>query len=1208
MRAKPTQRPKGKPRAGGNRKDIAGPSRPALQTAAASPVVGIGGSAGAIAALKSFIGAIPSESGLAFVVVLHLDRTHRSLLPEIIARDSRLPVVTASEGLTVEPNKIYVIPSNASLTIDQKRLRLASFKGTEDLRTPIDTFFMSLAQDQNENSACVILSGTGSDGTLGLRAIKEHGGLTLAQADAEYDGMMHSALSTGLVDFVLPAQEMPARLSDYFSHGAPEPLVTESAIPMAQICAVLRARTGHDFSGYKEKSLVRRIQRRLQVLKISDPAEFLERLRKDPHEVDLLLQDLLIGVTSFFRDPEAYAAIEKHVIPSLLQNKTGRDTIRIWVPGCSTGEEAYSIAMLLRDHVPEGRDAPRLQIFATDIDENALELARTGRYPATIARDMPERRLKRYFTREDGTYRVASDLREACLFSVHNLLRDAPFSKLDLISCRNLLIYLGSDLQSRLVPLFHYALREGGYLVLGTSENVSRHARLFTTIDKTHRIFQRRNVPDRALPEFPLTTPDPMRRAGLRVARPPPSADGNVHVIAERQLLDSYAPAYVLVNEDGELIYMSERVGKYLDFPAGAPTHNLFNMARRGLRLELRATLHQAVSTEQTATRSNVSVEANGGRQVLDLIVQPLRQQPNTHDTFYMVVFKDVGAIAPLTKASAKRRTEALENVTVTQLEAELRSTRERLQITTEELESSNEELKSSNEELSSINEELQSANEELETSKEELQSINEELQTVNTELKGRVDELSRANSDIANLLESTQIATLFLDRDLAIKSFTPAAKDVFRLVESDTGRPLWHVRTRLRLDTVKEDSERVLRTLAALEKQVETEDGGARYVMRILPYRTVDNIIAGVVVTFLDVTRITEAEAKIGVLTRDLRNRVESLTSLLDLVPVGIFIAENPSVPQQVQVNRYGARLLGENGDRKGPSEPTVPLRLAVGDQELAPEEQPLRRALRSGEAVPSFEGRLLRADGSPVDIMASAMPLFDEQGRTRGAIAAMVDIAARKQAEEEQEALVQEMQHRVKNLLGTVSSLANRMLTTPRSPEEFASAFQARLKAMGAVHELLSAGRLQTVDLRRVAQIAIEPFVNRDRSNVVLDGPDVALDAEVVPTLGMAFHELATNAAKYGALSSRQGRLELSWRVEQDSGNKRLSIVWLERGGPRVAPPAKEGFGASFVKRSVAYELSGTVDMKFDPDGFRAAMTLPLKGGEAASGLAAS
>ena len=1166
------------------------------RAASARPVVGIGGSAGAISALKSFLGAIPLDSGLAFVIVLHLDPSHRSLLPEIIARDTRLAVITASEGMQVEANKVYVIPSNASLTIAHGRLHLSPFKASDELRTPIDTFFMSLAEDQRENAACVILSGTGSDGTLGLRAIKEHGGLTLAQSDAEYDGMMHSALSTGLVDFVLPAQEMPDRLVDYFNRGMPEPVVDEAAIPLQQVCAVLRARTGHDFSGYKERSLIRRIQRRLQVLKISDPSQFLERLRKEPHEVDLLLQDLLIGVTSFFRDPEVYTAIEKQVIARLFANKSGREIIRIWVPGCSTGEEAYSLAMLLRDHLPEGRDTPKVQIFASDIDEQALELARTGRYPATIARDIPERRLKRYFTREDGTYRVVSEIREMCLFSVHNVLRDAPFSKLDMISCRNLLIYMTSELQARLIPLFHYSLREGGYLVLGTSENVSRHTRLFNTIDKTHRIFQHRNLPERTLPEFPLTMPDPSRRGVTRIVRGP-AADGNVQVLAERQLIDRYGPAHVIVNEEGELLHISERVGKYLDFPAGAPTHNIFNMARRGLRLELRATLHQAVTTQHVAIRSNVRVEANGGRQLLEIVVHPL-QQAGHQDMLYMIVFKDVSAIAPVPKGTARRHKDELESTTISQLEAELKATRERLQITTEELESSNEELKSSNEELSSINEELQSANEELETSKEELQSINEELQTVNTELKSRVDELSRANSDIANLLESTQIATVFLDRDLAIKSFTPAAKDVFRLVESDTGRPLSHVRTRLKLDTVEEDADRVLRTLASVEKQVDSEDGSTRYVMRILPYRTVDNIIAGVVLTFLDVTRITAAEAKISQLTHDLRNRVESLKILLDLVPVGIFIAEDPERPEQVQVNRYGARLLGDDGDRKGPIETAVVWRLMVGNRELPSEEQPLHRALRTGVLVPSFEGRLLRADDSAVDVMASATPLFDENGRPRGAIAAIVDISSLKQAEADQEALVQEMQHRVKNILATVSSLASRMLANHPSNDDFATAFMARLRAMGAAHELLSAGKWQTVSLRALARIALEPYLNRAKSNVTLVGPDVDLDSRAVATLSMAFHELATNAAKYGALSSREGRVEVSWRVDGNAKEKQVEISWQESKGPAITGSQEDGFGANFVKRSIAYELNGTVEMSYEPSGFKAEIAFPLQG----------
>src|SRR5215472_7473998 len=653
------------------------------------------------------------------------------------------------------------------------------------------------------------------------------------------------------------------------------------------------------------------------------------------------------------------------------------------------------MAILLRERAPKWHEAPKLQIFASDIDDHALEAARIGRYPASIAKDISPERLERFFVREDGTYRVASDLREICLFSVHNLLRDAPFSKLDLISCRNLMIYLTAELQNRLIPLLHYALRDDGYLLLGTSENVGRHTRLFSTVDKTHRIFCRRPRADRNLPEFPLTTPEAHRRKRPADA-PLPPADGSLHTLAERQLLEHYAPAYVVVNNECEVLYVSGRTGKYLELPTGMPSNNLFGMARRSLRLDLRAAFHKAVSTGEVARQSNVSVGTNGGRQIIDLVVQPIRSG-NEQELVYMVVFQDIGGIKPASELEAAQSKEDLESTTVRELEAELRATKERLQTATEELESSNEELKSSNEELSSINEELQSANEELETSKEELQSINEEVQTVNAELKARVDELSRANSDIANLLESTQIATIFLDRQLAIKSFTPAAKEVFRFVESDTGRPISHVRSRLKLDTIDEDAERVLRTLATIEKRVESGDSNARYIMRMMPYRTVDNVIAGIVITFLDVTQVSTAQDRIEELRRDLGHRVKSFEVLLDIVPVGIFMLRITGQKRSVEINRYAARLVGQ-GEQKGLCELAVPYRLLDGGRELVAADDPLVRAARTGEAVPDFQGRLLRADGSSTDVIISATPLFHENGAPRGAIASMLDMPQRK------------------------------------------------------------------------------------------------------------------------------------------------------------------------------------------------------------------
>src|SRR5215213_2598019 len=979
-----------------NRQQESGPSR----NGSAIPIVGIGASAGGIGALETLVPLFERGAGLAYVVVQHLDPERKSALTGLLRRIAKIPVIEIADQVTIEADHVYVIPPNAALAISDNRLQISPPVEQRFQRTPIDGFFISLAEANGECSAGVILSGTGSDGTIGLRAIKEQGGLTVAQDGAEYDGMMRSAVSSGMVDFVLPLEKIPARLNDYFSHltnvegrkGA-DGVRPHAADHLAQIAALLRTRTGHDFSGYKDKTVARRVQRRMQVLQSDEVPEFIERLRKEPKELDALLQDLLIGVTNFFRDPPAFEALEREVIPQLFEGKGPDDTFRVWVPGCSTGEEAYSIAILLREHMPKQR-APKLQIFASDIDEHSLQIARTGRFPSTIAKDIPPARLERHFVREDGTYRIASDLREICLFSSHNLLRDAPFSKLDLIACRNLLIYLTPELQNRLIPLFHYALNDGGFLFLGSSENVTRHSRLFSTVDKQHRIFSRRPQLERRLPEFPLTAPQGAQRQLVPTARDAAEREP-LQALAERQLLERYSPAYVVVNAEGDLLHGSARTGKYLELAAGAPRTDIYSMARPGLRPDLRAAVHKAASTGQVAIHKNIAVGTNGGRQTIDLIVHPIRTAASG-DSIYMVVFQDVGGIRAASDEEIVGSGEELESANLRQLEMELRTTRERLQTTTEELESSNEELKSGNEELSSMNEELQSANEELETSKEELQSINEELQTVNSELNARVDELSRANSDIANLLESTQIATVFLDRSLQVKSFTPAAKDLFRLVESDTGRPITHVRARFQSDTVQEDAERVLRTLSTIERQIEGSDNDARYIMRMMPYRSIDNVISGVVITFLDITRITAAETRIGELTADLRNRLQSLETLLNLLPIGILIVEDDRA-DPVRVNRHGAVLLGESGaggDGAGLRTTKTPLRIFQGDHEIPADEQPLHRAAHSGQPVSAFEGQIERTDGSRVEVMMSATPMLDDQGKLRGGIAALLDI----------------------------------------------------------------------------------------------------------------------------------------------------------------------------------------------------------------------
>ncbi|MGN6303607.1 MAG: CheR family methyltransferase [Mesorhizobium sp.] len=1160
------------------------------------PVVGIGASAGGISALQNFVSNISAGSGLAYVVVQHLDPEHESNLAAILQRQSVIEAKVVEDEAAIEPNTIYVIPPAASITLKERRLHLKAASETQRKRTPIDDFLISLAEDQNDNAACVILSGTGSDGTVGLQAIKGHGGLALAQDGAEYDGMMRSAVATGLVDMIMPVEEMPAKIAEYFHHVTKvgternaERLHRVLADNLARIAALLRERSGHDFSGYKDSTIVRRIQRRMQVLQIDDPAAFYDKLKREPIEIDFLFQDLLIGVTSFFRDREQFTALEEEVIPKLFEGKGPDDVVRIWIPGCSTGEEAYSIAMLLREHSQKNHSAPKLQIFASDIDERALEVARMGRYPATVAENVSPTRLRQFFSREDGTYRITSDLREMCLFSPHNMLRDPPFSRLDLISCRNLLIYLGAELQERVIPLFHYALREGGFLFLGSSENIARHGRLFVTVDKNNRIFQKRARAATRLPEFPLTA----RVRIPAVNRSPEVAIRNsFQDLAERELLNRHSPAYVIVTETGELMHSSAGTGKYLELPHGSPDHNVLTMARTGLRLHLSAALQRAVRTGRPVMQKDITVGTNGGRQTFDLAVQPLRRDG---DTVYLVVFRDQGGIKQEKEGELQEADEDVIGGNVRHLEAELKSTRERLQATTEELESSNEELKSANEELSSINEELQSSNEELETSKEELQSMNEELQTVNSELNARVEELSRANSDVSNLLESTQIATVFLDQQLSVKSFTPASKDLFRLVESDVGRPLSHVRARFEADTLQDDAEQVLRKLGTIERQIDETEDGSRYMMRILPYRTVENVIAGVVITFVDVTQITLAEERISELSQNLRNRVESLETLFDLMPVGIMIDEDGGA-ETARINRYGAELLGrDHGDEKLLSIP-ADLPLQRKGAKVALMDQPLRVAARTGRPTDAFEARIKHANGDDIDVLMAANPLFDEAGRVRGAIASMVDITFRKKAEARQEMLLHELQHRVKNILATVTALASRMVGASTSIEQFSSAFVERLRAMARTHEVLSKHNWEGADLRALIDTALTPYSNEKHSNISATGPTIVLRPNAAATLGMVLFELANNAAKYGALASDSGSVEVTWQVE-DKETPTLVLSWQERGGAAVEPPDSEGFGTNFIRRSLAYEMGGSADISYDRSGVLCRLRLPLE-----------
>ncbi len=844
------------------------------------PIAGIGASAGGIEALEAFFRAVPRNHGIAFVVVTHLPLNRESLLPEILGRATWMPVVEARNDQVVAAEHVYVLPPGATLTITGGRFNLRAGDTGARIRTPIDLFFTALAEDRGEHAIGIILSGGGSDGTFGLKAIKEHGGLTIAQGNNEsrprFAEMPQSAVAAGFVDLVLPVEEIPGRLVEYvrrWNRFVPE----RPADALPRIHRLLRAHTGHDFSQYRERTFLRRVQRRMQVAQIENPEEYAAYLEQHPEEVGALFRDLLIGVTGFFRDPAAFHALATGVIPKLFANKGRADEVRIWVPGCATGEEAYSIAILCAEWLDKMSAPPKVIIFGTDIDETALAAARAGRYPAPALKEVSPERAERFFTAEGGIYRVAKELREMCIFSVHNIIRDPPFSRLDLISCRNLLIYFKPQLQGEVIPLFHYALRPGGFLFLGLSENVSRFAELFQPIDKKNRIFQRRGFVTRTtLPLGPFLPQAHDNRTARR------HAEGTLRHRAEvlrkfaSVILESFAPVYVIVDEEGEALFFSSGTGKYLQTAAGPPTRDVMAMARPELRADLRAALRRAKETGKRVMRERIPVEINGSVQMVTLAVQPIT---DADETVYGIVFLDQG---PVRAHEEGDKEYAAGDTTLQQLENELQETRERLQSTIEELETANEEFRSSNEELVSVNEELQSTNEELETSKEELQSVNEELQTVNAELSNKVEELDRVNNDLHNFIESTQIATVFLDRNLVIRNFTPAVTRIFSLIESDRGRPLTDIVSRIDYPDLENDMRTVCGTGRIVERSVDAADGGAHYLARILPYRNNDNVIDGVILTFVDVTSLVAAEERQKALAHELSHRVKNTLALV--------------------------------------------------------------------------------------------------------------------------------------------------------------------------------------------------------------------------------------------------------------------------------------------------------------------------------------
>jgi len=828
------------------------------------PIVGIGASAGGLEALEQFLSHVPDHSGMAFVVIQHLDPNYKGLMPELLQRITKMKVAQAVEHMPVEADCVYVIPPNKDLSILHGALHLLDPVAPRGLRLPIDYFFRALAEDQHERAIGVILSGMGSDGTLGLRAIKEKAGLVLVQtpASAQFDGMPRSAIDKGLADIIAPAEELPDKIVSYLrhlpcvDHSEAEPILEpKPRSALEEVVTLLRVRTGNDFALYKKNTILRRVERRMGLHQIDDMRVYARYLRENPQELDLLFKELLIGVTSFFRDPSVWEHMKTAAIPALLAAYPGGKDLRAWVPACSTGEEAYTLAIVFKETLQQLKLQGRftLQIFATDLDENAIDQARKGSYPGNIAVDVSPERLTRFFVCEENGYQVNKEIRETVIFAPQNIITDPPFTKLDILCCRNLLIYLGPELQKKLLPLFHYALVRRGCLLLGNAESVGGFTDLFTPIDNQSRIYLRT---DKSLPVVEVDFPKKdvaitaAARKESKVIGPP----ANLQTLVEQFLLENFAPAAVLINADGDILYISGRTGKYLEPAAGKANWNIHAMAREGLRHGLAMGLKKVLRQPETVHVSGVTIGSNGGKQAVNLTIQAI-DKPEALRGMLAVVFTEVQKAG---KSSTRKQQAENEP-----LLAELHQAREELQTLREEMQTSQEELKSSNEELQSTNEELQSTNEELMTSKEEMQSMNEELQTVNTELQSKVDELSRVNNDMNNLLNSMEIATVFLDNALHIRRFTNHATHLFKLIAGDIGRPLSDIATDLDYPQLHHDAQEVLRTLVFTQKQITTRDG-RWYKVRIMPYRTQDNVIDGVVITFIDFTETKKMEAEL--------------------------------------------------------------------------------------------------------------------------------------------------------------------------------------------------------------------------------------------------------------------------------------------------------------------------------------------------------
>jgi two-component system CheB/CheR fusion protein len=1280
----------------------------AVASKAKIEVVGIGASAGGIEALGQLFDAMPPDSGCAFVVVLHLDPKHESEMAHVLSARTAMTVVQIEDGMPIAANRVYVIAPDTDVKVSDGTLHVSKPTEPRGHRHPVDVLFRSLAIDQRERAIAVVLSGTGSNGTNGLKEVRLAGGMSIAQLPetAKFDGMPRSAISAGLADHVLAPEDMPEIILAYARHSyvsAPAAMVedTPGQANLDQVVKILRLRGGHDFRSYKHNTLGRRIHRRLGLRNIATLSEYLDELRTSPEEIRILTGDLMISVTDFFRDAEAWKALAELVIAPLVAERETGASVRVWVPACATGEEAYSVAMLVTELAEAAGKRFDLKVFATDAQEANLSKAREGIYPQAALEDFPASRLRRFFEMLEGSWQVSKSLRDMIVFAPQNLLQDPPFSQLDVISCRNFLIYLEAEAQQRIIALFHFALRQDGHLSLGNAETIGRHEDLFKTVSKKWRIYRRSGPTRHDLINFPRSRgAAEARTRAILSSSPEPGAP--MAELARSALIDRYAPASVLIDRKDRVLYFHGATKDYLEQPTGEPTRDVLAMARDGLAFKLRAAIRQA-----SKDNKDVIVEArtrhSAKNQFVTITVTPLAA--SSEGTGLLLVSFAAAAAAATSPAKAGER-DGTEDVSAGErvLQDELVTVRGELLAAVEHLETSNEELKASNEEAVSMNEELQSTNEELETSKEELQSFNEELNTVNSQLQHKIWELESATNDLNNLLIGSDTATLFLDDNFCVKWFSPASKELFDLVSSDVGRPITHFAQKFADENLLRDAETVLSKLATIEAEV-LSDAGHWYLRRMLPYRTLDNRIVGVVITFIDITlrkqeeqALRRSEARLqeliealpgAVYTTDAADRITFFNpAVADLWgrspdigardgaqlywPDGTPIShdKSPSITSvkekrsirglEVAIDRpdgtripflaYTTLLRDDAGDVRGAVNMLVDIseskraeaierRLAsivafsddaiisktldgivtswnhgaeqlfgytademIGGSIMAlfpsdrrDEEVGIVKRIRQGEHVEHYETVRQSKDGTAVWVSLSVSPIRDAQGKVIGASKIARSTTERRRADEHRSVLVDELNHRVKNTLAVVQSIAAQTFGGEAVNAEARNSFESRLINLATAHDVLTRASWTGAELLDIANDTIKPH-SGGRSRLRIEGPQVRLGPSAALAIAMALHELCTNVAKYGALSTKSGHVEIIWRLDGQGERRRLHLTWTESGGPAVNKPTRKGFGSKLIERALALELGGTVHLSYEPSGVVCTIDAPM------------